>query len=126
VGLQQPLARDLMTSEVVSVAPDTTLRSVCALMREHDIGAVPVVDAVSHVLGLVTDRDIVVRAVAARRDIDRVQAGDIMSIGVECADLDTPLAALAEKMARFRVRRIPVLDAEEHLVGIVSRDDLLV
>jgi len=49
VGLQQPLARDVMTAEVVSVAPDTTLRSVCALMREHDIGAVPVIDAVSHV-----------------------------------------------------------------------------
>jgi len=124
--LQQPLARDVMTVQVVSVSPDTTLRSVCELMREHDIGAVPVVDAVSHVLGLVTDRDVVVRAVAAQRDIDRVQAGDIMSVGIECADLDTPMAALAEKMARFRVRRIPVLDANEHLVGIVSRDDLLV
>ena len=115
-----------MTGEVVAVSPDTTLRSVCALMRQHDIGAVPVVDAVSHVLGLVTDRDVVVRAVAAQRDLDRVQAGDIMSVGIECADLDTPMAALAEKMARFRVRRIPVLDAQERLVGIVSRDDLLV
>jgi CBS domain-containing protein len=121
----QPLARDVMTANVISVPPDTTVRSVCNLMREHEIGAVPIVDVTSRVLGLVTDRDIVVRAVAARRDIDRVQAGDIMSVGIECAHLDTPITSLAEKMARYRVRRIPVLDEHEHLVGIVSRDDLV-
>ena len=114
-----------MTAKVISVAPDTTVRSVCALMREHEIGAVPIVDALQHVLGLVTDRDVVVRAVAARRDIDRVQAGDIMSVGIECAQLDTPVTGVAEKMARYRVRRIPVVDGEERLVGIVSRDDLI-
>ena len=48
-----------------------------------------------------------------------------MSVGIECAELDTPMTGLAEKMARYRVRRIPVLDGDEHLVGIVSRDDLL-
>jgi len=94
-------------------------------MREHEIGAVPIVDVLGRVLGLVTDRDVVVRAVAARRDIDRVQAGDIMSVGIECARLDTPVTGLAEKMARYRVRRIPVVDDEEKLVGIVSRDDLV-
>jgi CBS domain-containing protein len=121
----QPLARDVMTTSVISVPPDTTVRSVCNLMREHEIGAVPIVDIVGRVLGLVTDRDVVVRAVAARRDIDRVQAGDIMSVGIECAHLDTPVTGLAEKMARYRVRRIPVLDEDEKLVGIVSRDDLV-
>jgi CBS domain-containing protein len=117
-------ARELMTKEVVAVAPETTLRAICELMRQHQIGAVPVIDVIGHVLGLVTDRDVVVRAVAARRDIDRVTAGDIMSVGIECADLDTPIAVLEEKMARYRVRRLPVLDHQEHLVGIVSRDDL--
>jgi CBS domain-containing protein len=121
----QPLARDVMTTSVISVPPDTTVRSVCNLMREHEIGALPIVDIVGRVLGLVTDRDVVVRAVAARRDIDRVQAGDIMSVGIECAHLDTPVTGLAEKMARYRVRRIPVLDEDEKLVGIVSRDDLV-
>ena len=96
-----------MTANVISVPPDTTVRSVCNLMREHEIGAVPIVDVVGRVLGLVTDRDIVVRAVAARRDIDRIHAGDIMSIGIECAQPDTPVTGLAEKMARFRVRRSP-------------------
>jgi CBS domain-containing protein len=117
-------ARDLMTKEVVAVAPETTLRAVCALMHQHQIGAVPVIDITQHVLGLVTDRDVVVRAVAARRDIDRVTAGDIMSVGIECADLDTPLVVLEDKMSRYRVRRLPVLDQQERLVGIVSRDDL--
>jgi CBS domain-containing protein len=120
-----PLARDVMTSEVVAVTPETSLRALCELMRKHQIGAVPVIDVSSRVLGLVTDRDIVVRAVAARRDIDQVSAGDIMSVGVECADLETPLASLVEKMARYRVRRIPVIDHHERLVGIVSRDDLV-
>jgi CBS domain-containing protein len=114
-----------MTAAVISVAPDTTVRSVCNLMRDHEIGAVPIVDIVGRVLGLVTDRDVVVRAVAPRRDIDRVQAGDIMSVGIECARPDTPVTGLAEKMARFRVRRIPVVDEDGHLVGIVSRDDLV-
>jgi CBS domain-containing protein len=117
-------ARAVMTADVVAVAPEATLRGVAELMREHQIGAVPVVDVAGHVLGLVTDRDVVVRAIAARRDIDQVTAGDIMSVGIECADLDTPLEVLEEKMARYRVRRIPVLDGLERLVGIVSRDDL--
>jgi CBS domain-containing protein len=126
MGTSQPaLARDVMTADVVSVAPDTTVRSVCNLMREHEIGAVPIIDVGGHVLGLVTDRDVVIRAVATRRDIDRVQAGDIMSVGIECARPDTPVAGLAEKMARYRVRRIPVVDGDERLVGIVSRDDLI-
>jgi CBS domain-containing protein len=120
-----PLARDVMTARVISAPPETTVRSVCNIMREHEIGAVPIVDVLGRVLGLVTDRDVVVRAVAARRDIDRVQAGDIMSVGIECARLDTPVTGLAEKMARYRVRRIPVVDDEEKLVGIVSRDDLV-
>jgi CBS domain-containing protein len=120
-----PMARDVMTARVISAPPESTVRSVCNLMREHEIGAVPIVDVVGRVLGLVTDRDVVVRAVAARRDIDRVQAGDIMSVGIECARLDTPVTGLAEKMARYRVRRIPVVDEEEKLVGIVSRDDLV-
>jgi CBS domain-containing protein len=114
-----------MTANVISVAPDATVRSVCALMREHEIGAVPIVDVHRHVLGLVTDRDVVVRAVAARRDIDRVHAGDIMSVGIECAQPDTPVTGVAEKMARYRVRRIPVVDGDERLIGIVSRDDLV-
>jgi CBS domain-containing protein len=114
-----------MTADVISVAPEAPLRSVCELMQAHQIGAVPVVDVVNRVLGLVTDRDIVVRAIAARRDIDKVSAGDIMSVGIECAALETPIEALQEKMARYRVRRIPVLDNDDRLVGIVSRDDLL-
>ena len=118
-------AHDVMTSDVISVPPETSVRAVCELMRAHEIGAVPVVDVVSRVLGVVTDRDIVVRAVAAHRDIDHVSAGDIMSVGIECAALETPVEALQEKMARYRVRRIPVLDHDERLVGIVSRDDLL-
>jgi CBS domain-containing protein len=125
MGTPQPLARDVMTANVISVSPDTTVRSVCNLMHEHEIGALPIVDVLGRVLGLVTDRDIVIRAVAARRDIDRVHAGDIMSVGIECARLDTPVTGLAEQMARYRVRRIPVLDGNERLVGIVSRDDLI-
>jgi CBS domain-containing protein len=118
------LARDVMTAEVIAVPPETTLRGVAELMRKHQIGVVPIVDVSSHVLGLLTDRDIVVRAVAARRDIDEVTAGDVMSVGIECAALDTSMAALKEKMDRHRVRRLPVLDHDERLVGIVSRDDL--
>jgi CBS domain-containing protein len=123
--IQVMTARDVMTTKVVAVTPEATVRSVCELMQAHEIGAVPVIDVVSRVLGLVTDRDIVVRAVAAKRDIDQIAAGDIMSIGIECAGLETPVEALQEKMARYRVRRIPVLDGNDRLVGIVSRDDLL-
>jgi CBS domain-containing protein len=118
-------AHEVMTHAVIAAPPEAPLRAVCALMREHDIGAVPIVDIHSRVMGLVTDRDIVVRAVAAKRDIDGVSAGDIMSVGIECANLDTPVETVEEKMVRYRVRRIPVLDDQGHLVGIVSRDDLL-
>lgn len=124
-GRPRALAREVMTSPVVAVTPDVRLRSICELMRTHEIGAVPVINVWDHVLGLITDRDIVVRAVAVRRDLEQVCAGDIMSVGIECAALETPVAALAEKMARHRVRRIPVLDEGERLVGIVSRHDLL-
>jgi CBS domain-containing protein len=122
---ERPLqARDVMTRGVVSVAPETTLRAVAELMRDRQIGAVPVVDVVGRVLGLATDRDVVVRAVAVQRDIDHVSVGEVMSIGIECAAPEASVSALAEKMARYRVRRIPIVDEERRLVGIVSRDDL--
>src|SRR5690242_1510375 len=65
--IQAVTAREVMTASVISVPPEATVRAVCELMKAHEIGAVVVVDVVSRVLGLVTDRDIVVRAVAARR-----------------------------------------------------------
>ena len=114
---------DVMTPGVELVPADATVRDAALVMAEHDIGAV-LVGPEGKPAGILTDRDIIIRVVVEGRDPGAVAAGEVMSSTLfTCRDDETVEAALG-RMEEQQVRRLPVLDGDGRLVGIVARSDL--
>ena len=114
---------EVMTPNPRTVELSDTIQDAARIMREEDTGAVPVVEE-GRVVGMVTDRDIVIRAVA---DGDfEATIDDIVSDDVVCATAEMTTAAAAELMGEHQIRRLPVVDDDENLIGIVSLGDLAV
>lgn len=114
---------DIMSTDVQVVGPQETLRSAAQLMRELDVGALPVCDG-RRLLGMLTDRDITVRGVAEGLDASKACVSDVMSADLEYCSTDQDVQDLMRVMGERQVRRLPVLDADKNLVGIVSLGDL--
>lgn len=114
----------VMTANPASCKADTTLQQVASLMVEHDCGQIPVVDADGKPVGVVTDRDIVVRVIAHGQDCSAATAGDAMTSPVSSVRSDMSLRDCVCLMEAEKIRRTPVVDAEGKLVGIVSVADL--
>jgi CBS domain-containing protein len=115
--------RELMHKGVEIVTPDTPLMKLAKTMREKDIGAVPVATN-GKLVGMVTDRDITVRAVANGKDLSKMTAEDVMTKGVVCCRDDDKLRDVIGMMEEKKIRRIPVTDENEHVVGMVSLGDI--
>lgn len=116
--------REVMTARVTTVRPETTLRQAARIMRDEDIGSIPVVQG-EQLLGMVTDRDIVIRALADGDDrILQLTVGDVMTPDVQCCFDDQNVGDVLKEMGDQQIRRLPVVDKERHLVGIVSLGDL--
>lgn len=115
--------KEVMTRDVLTVGPEASLFEVAELMRDEDIGAVLVTEG-NDLLGVITDRDIVVRAIAEHRDVRAAKAREIMSEALFCCTEDAPIEAVIDEMAEERVRRVPVLNNARHVVGMVSLGDL--
>jgi CBS domain-containing protein len=113
---------EVMTRNVKVAAPDASVTDVARLMRDFEVGVVPVCDG-ERLLGMVTDRDIVVRALAEGRAADTA-VRELMTDHVDWCREDADVAEVADKMANMQVRRMPVVDAAHRLVGIVSLGDL--
>ena len=115
-----------MTPDPACCTPDSSVEHVAQLMRDRDVGAIPVVDGLSSLrpVGIVTDRDIVIRAVADG-DFDATVA-DVVTDDVICATPEMSTAEAAELMSEHQIRRLPVTDDDDRLVGIVSLGDLAV
>ncbi|MFK3728710.1 CBS domain-containing protein [Streptomyces sp. NPDC088090] len=107
----------LMTDDVISAVPDTSFRDVAKLLAEHDISGLPVVDADDHVVGVVSESDLLARRALTARDV--------MSAPAVTVHAQEAAADAARLMVRRGVERLPVVDEEERLVGIVTRRDLL-
>lgn len=119
-------ARDVMTPDPKFVTPDDTVVHAAALMRQLDIGMVPVVDTPRdrRLVGIVTDRDLVVRCVAEGHT-GVCMIGDHMSTGPFATVLpDATAEVVVETMARYQVRRLPVLDADGTLRGVITQGDV--
>ncbi len=114
-----------MTAHAQCVAPDNTLGEAAGLMRELDVGALPVCDG-DRLAGMVTDRDIVLRGVADGRDANTATVRDVMSPGVIHVFVDQEIEDVVRLMENKQVRRLPVLDRSRRLVGIVSLGDIAV
>lgn len=114
--------KEVMSSKLDIVSPDAKLSEVAKRMRDDDIGALPIVEN-DEVIGMITDRDIVVRSVAEGRD-GATAARDAMSPELVVCSEDESVEDVAKRMAQAKVRRIPVLDKNDRLVGIASLGDL--
>lgn len=141
---------DIMTAAVMTVKRDTSVNEVAKLMGAHDISGVPVVDDEQHVIGIITELDLIVRNTRLEMphfiqvlDYGRIplerpkhakerlqhmlgtQAADIMTEKVETVGPETSVEDLAELMVKRRINPVPVVDGAGKLIGIVSRADLV-
>jgi CBS domain-containing protein len=138
--------RDLMTANVVTIEPDATYKEAVESLLEHDVSGLPVVNGDGRLVGIVTEADLMVRAMYAgrrrRRALDVVAdllagdrstwtkghadtVGEIMTAKLVTARPEDTVAAAARRMRTASVKRMPVVDTDGRLVGVVSRQDLL-
>jgi len=113
-----------MTVNPACCTPETPLEDVAKLMVQHDCGEIPVIDPAEQVIGVVTDRDIVCRVVAQGKNPLAYTAEICMSDPVVTVRPDTPLDEVVATMERHQIRRVPVVDDRDSLVGIVSQADV--
>lgn len=114
---------EIMTSNVRCITPETNLAFAAEIMRDLDVGALPVCEE-GRLIGVVTDRDIAIRGVAEARDPERTPVRDVMSSEIVYATEDQDVEDAARLMEVKQIRRLPVLDEEKHLSGIVSLGDI--
>ena len=135
-------ARDIMTTDVVTVAPTTPFQVVAKALHDSRISGLPVVDDEGHVIGVVSEADLAYKVEyrladyvlprgprhderEALRKAAAVTAVELMSSPPITVDLDTPVGAIARILDRAQINRVPVVDDDDRLMGIVSRHDLL-
>lgn len=115
---------DLMTRNVATCKMDDRLDVPAQLMWDLDIGCVPVVDAQQHVIGMITDRDICMATYTQVRPPHQISVGEVMAHEVYSCLPDDNLVEVEEIMRQHRVRRVPVIDLDGRLVGLISLNDL--
>ena len=118
--------RDIMTKDVVTATPEHTIVEVAQLMKAEDIGPIPIVDneASRTLVGIVTDRDIVVKVVAEGSDVNSTKVGEVMSKKLTTCRADDDVDIAMKAMAQYQLRRIPVVGENMMLVGIISQADV--
>ena len=113
----------ILTREVETIRPDTTVKEAAQRMRSMDVGSLPVCDGRT-LLGMVTDRDLAIRVLAEGRDPNATQVQDAMTPDVCYAFEDDDVQRAADIMKDRQIRRLPVVNREKHLVGIVALGDI--
>ena len=116
--------KDVMHKGAFWVGPDTTIADIAKLMHKNDIGAVPIGED-DKLIGMVTDRDIVCKGLTKENfDIRRAKARDVMTSGIHCCGEEDDLDKAAAHMEEVKVRRLPVIDKNKRMVGVLSRHDI--
>jgi CBS domain-containing protein len=117
--------KDVMSRDVRVVTPDMTIREAARQMAEGDFGMMPVGEN-DRMVGAISDRDIAVRAVAEGRDPDSTKVREVMSEGIAWTYDDASVEEAAKIMSEHQLRRLPVVNRDKRLVGIVALGDLAV
>jgi CBS domain-containing protein len=118
-----PRISEVMTRGVETIGPDATLQRAAQLMDELNIGALPVCDG-EQLVGMITDRDITVRATAAGMEPAQHRVSEVMTSQTRWCTEDQSTDEVMRQMGDVQIRRLPVVDAQRHVVGIVSLGDL--
>ena len=116
--------KDCMCEDVCCVRPETKIQEVAKLMNEHHIGCIPVCDDNNCICGIVTDRDIILRCVACNKDTNQTATSDIMTCNVTTCKQDDEMTNAQTKMEQKQIRRLPVCDSNNQVVGILTLGDL--
>lgn len=114
---------DIMTTDVTTCPPDITIRELAAKMQELDVGSIPISEG-KQLLGIVTDRDIVIRGIAAQVSLDR-PVSQILTSNLVTGTTDMSIKDAAELMSKHQIRRLPIVESDR-LIGIVSLGDIAV
>ncbi|HUR79914.1 MAG TPA: CBS domain-containing protein [Thermoanaerobaculia bacterium] len=115
--------RDVMTPNPECVSEKDSLRDVARIMKDQDTGVVPVVEG-KRIIGLITDRDIVVRGLAEGKDLENTRVNELMTKSVRTVREDASLNEVLTAMGNSEIRRVPVVNSNDELVGIVSLGDI--
>ncbi len=115
--------KDIMTDPAIVIPEDASTFEAAKIMREHNIGSVPVVNDEEHLVGIVTDRDIVVRNMARGLDPKSHSVNEIMTTDVSCVTPNTEIDEAAQIMANDKIRRLPVVE-DEKVVGFIALGDI--
>lgn len=119
---------EIMTRDPVCCVAGETAMDAAETMKTHSIGSVPVVEDMEskRLMGIITDRDLALEVVAAGKDPQSVTLGEIMRSGLVTCSLGDSVDAAMKKMAEHQIRRIPVIDDDDHIVGIIAQADVAV
>jgi len=116
--------KNAMHKGVDWVGPDTPISDIAKLMRQRDIGAIPIGEN-DQLIGMVTDRDIVCKGLTQNGfDASRAKARDVMTPGIHCCREDDDLAKAIHHMEELKIRRLPVIDHSKRMIGILSLGDV--
>ncbi|MCR4441853.1 MAG: CBS domain-containing protein [Peptococcaceae bacterium] len=115
--------KDIMTKDVIAVSPGTTVLDAAQIMKDKNIGAIPICTDEMDVQGILTDRDIVLRVVAAQKDPGKTKCQDVMSDRLVVGRTDMEVESALDLMGDLQVRRLPVVENGK-LVGFVSLGDM--
>lgn len=115
--------KDCMCKEVCFVKPETTIYDIAKLMECNGIGCIPVCDGNNCIVGLVTDRDLVLRTIACGKDAKKTPVSEIMTINVCCCEAEEDVSEAEAKMANNQIRRLPVIENNK-VIGILTLGDL--
>jgi CBS domain-containing protein len=115
--------RDVMTSNPCTIDADKSVAYAAKMMREEDVGLAPVVEA-ERLVGMLTDRDITIRVVADGKDPEQVKVGDVASSQLVTVSPEQDLDEALRMMAKHQVRRLPVVEEDGKLVGVVAQADI--
>jgi len=118
-GKGHATVQDVMVPEVVTIEPSASLAEAARVMKQANVGLLPVIDE-GKVRGVITDRDIVVRGIARAVDVSSTPVGDCLSSEVICARPEWTTDEAMKAMGNAQIGRLPVVDPEERLVGIVT------
>src|SRR5256885_2034591 len=116
-------AKDIMTRDPSCLRREDTARTAAQVMRDKDCGVVPIVDDARRVVGIITDRDLAIRGIAAGKSPD-TRLSELMTSNVHCCSADDDLRDVERKMAELQVRRICIVDAGGRCMGITSQADI--
>jgi CBS domain-containing protein len=116
--------RDIMTSDPVFVGPEDSAQSAAQLMKTNHVGPIPVVDREKKLVGIVTDRDLALKVVAEGRAPAETKVADVMSRDPYTCGPNDDVEQAYQTMEEHQIRRVPIVDEECHLIGIVAQADI--